>query len=70
MAIVLSFFDKNVLFSHSHLRYLICPIQRYFSAIECHYDREQWGVWFIWGFFRCKTYKKGTIHFEFLDEDV
>ena len=24
----------------------------------------------MWGFFRCKAYKKGTMHFEFLDEDV
>lgn len=29
-----------------------------------------WGEWFRWGFFRCKAYKKGTMHFEFLDEDV
>jgi len=29
-----------------------------------------WGEWFYWGFFRCKGYKKGTMHFEFLDEDV
>lgn len=29
-----------------------------------------WGKWFEWGFFRCKGFKKGTMHFEFLDEDV
>ncbi len=29
-----------------------------------------WGEWFYWGFFRCRGYKKGTMHFEFLDEDV
>ena len=29
-----------------------------------------WNTWFIWGFFRCKAFKKGTMHFEFLDEDV
>ena len=29
-----------------------------------------WGQWFTWGFFRCKGFKKGTMHFEFLDEDV
>lgn len=29
-----------------------------------------WGEWFEWGFFRCKGFKKGTMHFEFLDEDV
>jgi predicted RNA methylase len=31
---------------------------------------EEWGKWFHWGFFRCKAFKKGTMHFEFLDEDV
>ena len=31
---------------------------------------QQWGQWFEWGFFRCRGYKKGTMHFEFLDEDV
>ena len=30
----------------------------------------KWGEWFEWGFFRCKGFKKGTMHFEFLDEDV
>lgn len=29
-----------------------------------------WGGWFDWGFFRCKAYKKGTMHFEFKDEKV
>ena len=28
------------------------------------------GEWHEWGFFRFKAYKKGTVHFEFLDEDV
>jgi len=32
--------------------------------------RAAWNTWFIWGFFRCKAFKKGTMHFEFLDEDV
>lgn len=31
---------------------------------------KYWGEWFQWGFFRCKAFKKGTMHFEFLDEDV
>lgn len=30
----------------------------------------EWNEWFFWGFFRCKAFKKGTMHFEFLDEDV
>lgn len=32
--------------------------------------RPCWGEWFEWGFFRCRGYKKGTMHFEFLDENV
>jgi hypothetical protein len=28
------------------------------------------GEWYDWGFFRFKAYKKGTVHFEFKDEDV
>ena len=32
----------------------------------CYYP----GKWYIWGFFRFKAYKKGTVHFEFLDEEV
>ena len=35
-----------------------------------YHDSVDWGDWFVWGFFRCKAYKKGTMHFEFLDEDV
>lgn len=28
------------------------------------------GHWYDWGFFRFRPYKKGTVHFEFKDEDV
>lgn len=28
------------------------------------------GLWYDWGFFRFRPYKKGTVHFEFKDEDV
>lgn len=35
------------------------------------YDNKiQWGTWFNWAFFRVKGFKKGTMHFEFLDEKV
>ncbi len=35
------------------------------------YDKKpEWGQWFEWGFFRCRGYKKGTMHFEFIDEKV
>lgn len=30
----------------------------------------EWGQWYEWGFFRIRGYKKGTMHFEFLDEDI
>ncbi len=33
-------------------------------------SRMWFGTWFEWGFFRIKCFKKGTVHFEFLDEDV
>lgn len=32
--------------------------------------RMNWGQWYEWGFFRIRGYKKGTMHFEFVDEDV
>ena len=28
------------------------------------------GEWYEWGFFRFRAYKKGTVHFEFLDDEV
>lgn len=40
------------------------------AGLHCHHDREAWGEWFVWGFFRYKAYKKGTMHFEFRDEEV
>lgn len=40
------------------------------AGLYRHHDREDWGEWFVWGFFKCKAYKKGTMHFEFLDENV
>jgi predicted RNA methylase len=32
--------------------------------------RYEFGTWYEWGFFRVKGYKKGTMHFEFIEEDV
>lgn len=29
-----------------------------------------YGQWFDWGYFRCKAFKKGSMHFEFLDEEL
>ena len=34
-------------------------------------DRKlYWGEWHEWTFFRVKGHKKGTMHFEFIDDDV
>ena len=32
--------------------------------------RMSYGAWYEWGFFRIKCFKKGTMHFEFVDESV
>lgn len=35
------------------------------------YDKDmRYGEWYEWSFFRIKAFKKGTMHFEFLDENV
>lgn len=34
------------------------------------HDNAQWGRWYDWGFFKIRFYKKGTVHCEFLDEEV
>ena len=39
-----------------------------YSCVEN--TRPDWGTWFEWGFFRVRGYKKGTMHFEFIDEDT
>jgi hypothetical protein len=33
-------------------------------------DAPKWGEWFDWGFFECRGYKKGTMHFKFKDQDL
>jgi hypothetical protein len=37
---------------------------------EIEKSKPEWGEWFEWGFFRCRAYKKGTMHFEFLDPEL
>lgn len=41
-----------------------------FPGSEIQHNEIEWGKWFNWGFFKCRAYKKGTMHFEFNDEDV
>ena len=36
----------------------------------CRNHDLEWGEWYEWGFFRIKGYKKRTMHFEFIDEEV
>jgi hypothetical protein len=31
---------------------------------------REWGSWYEWEYFRIKGFKKGTVHFEFLDENL
>ena len=33
-------------------------------------NKLTWGQWYEWRFFKIRGYKKGTMHFEFKDEDI
>jgi hypothetical protein len=37
---------------------------------EIEENHPEWGKWFEWGYFRCRAYKKGTMHFEFKDDKL
>lgn len=39
------------------------------TAVTEH-SKVEWGEWINWGYFRIKCFKKGTIHFEFLDREI
>jgi hypothetical protein len=39
-------------------------------AFRPEYVRYDYNTWYEWGFFRFKGFKKGTMHFQFLDEAV
>jgi hypothetical protein len=39
-------------------------------SVEIVHTGNEWGQWYEWGFFRVRGYKKGTMHFEFISEDV
>lgn len=41
-----------------------------FPGSEIKHTPIEWGQWFEWGYFKCRAYKKGTMHFEFLTEKV
>jgi predicted RNA methylase len=40
------------------------------NAVKHPMNKMQFGQWYEWSFFRFKGYKKGTMHFEFIDEDI
>ena len=40
-----------------------------YKAPESGFDKNWPGEWYNWGFFKFKAHKKGTVHFEFIDED-
>lgn len=44
--------------------------QKQYPGSEIQHNKLEWGKWFEWGFFKVRVYKKGTAHFEFLNEDV
>lgn len=37
---------------------------------KTEYEYKQCGVWYEWGFFKIKLFKKGTLHAQFLDNKV
>lgn len=40
------------------------------NTAETEESVVQWGEWIKWGYFNIKCFKKGTIHFEFLDREL
>ena len=38
--------------------------------VEVFKVQNGWGEWIEWGFFKVKAFKKGTMHFEFIDEEL
>lgn len=59
---------------HKALCYITgTPVSDRYEDTFRNYVRKnnlEWGQWYEWGFFRFKCFKKGTIHFEFKDEEV
>lgn len=40
------------------------------ETAEIETSKVEWGKWIEWGYFKIKCFKKGTIHFEFLDREI
>lgn len=44
---------------------------RLYDFVNRSEEKKDWGVWYDWNkFFKIRGYKKGTMHVEFIDEDV
>jgi hypothetical protein len=48
----------------------ILEIQKKYPNSIIEDSKVNWGEWVNWSFFRIKCFKKGTVHFEFMNEDV
>jgi hypothetical protein len=42
----------------------------YDRLYSCAVDDKTYGQWFNWAYFRCKGFKKGSMHFEFKDDGI
>jgi predicted RNA methylase len=40
------------------------------NSYNAEYVKYQFNTWYNWGFFRVKGFKKGTMHFEFIDHEI
>ena len=45
-------------------------IRGFTSFMSMWKDRMQWGKWYENGFFKVRCYKKGTVHFKFVDDKI
>ena len=45
-------------------------VKEFFQSFNSHDKRLEFGQWYYTGFFKIKGYKKGTMHFEFQNEDT
>lgn len=47
-----------------------CDYQMNHPNTTIETSKVEWGEWIKWGYFNIKCFKKGTIHFEFLDREL
>lgn len=65
---------ENVYFYHNQDHWTIGNKTKalYEQGIEHTIEKSKpiYGEWFEWGYFRCKAFKKGSMHFEWLDLEL